>query len=459
MRGLAGMMSVVLRLAVVVVTVACGFSVSAPASAWVESSAWGQVGARKMFDSISFAGVVCRNDLTSKPGHVAIEARDVLLGPASGYATQTVGVRYLLYQELPGGALDLIDESPLESKPVEASGWAGFGPYGFDGRALGPRYVVAVEMLWYDAFGAASGRVRARVSNYESRTRYPGNIDGAVKMESSCVSPLPASVTLSSTQGTVQSNIGYTLRYYPSETRVSVIWDGKAITTVTTGANGSVAGTLRAPAAPMGKHQLEWTAGNWRSSATFTIVPRIKLIPATVSRGQTVNVSLRGFAARETVRIRWKKGTSWVELARVTTSGTGSANVYVKVPLWAKDGPASVRGDGVYGRAQTNAVTVSGGAPLTSSAVKTPTATPTASPTPTATASATPNPSATPDLPEGSPTAVPSESVTPVTEARVPTETASPEPSPTTTAEPTETSSPTEEPVAPDPTVEPSPTT
>jgi hypothetical protein len=161
---------------------------------------------------------------------------------------------------------------------------------------------------------------------------------------------------------------------------------------VKTTATGEATGSLAAPAAPMGTHQLQWTAGTWRSAATFTIVPRIKLIPSAVSRGQTINVSLRGYVAREVVRIRWKMGTSWVELARVTTSSTGSANVNIKVPTWAPNGPASVRGDGSYGRAQTNAVTVSGG-PMSSSVVKTPT--PTTSPVPTATIAATSMPSAT----------------------------------------------------------------
>jgi hypothetical protein len=214
-------------------------------------------------------------------------------------------------------------------------------------------------------------------------------------MQASCASPAftPPTVSLSSNRGTVQSPIGYTLRYYPIETSVALLWDGKSLGSVATTASGTAASSLPAPAAPMGTHQLQWTAGNWRSAASFTIVPRIKLIPSAVSRGQTVNVSLRGYAARELVRIRWKKGSSWVELARVTTSSTGSANVYIKVPTWAPSGAASVRGDGSFGRAQTNAVIVSGG-PFLASTVKTPTPTATASPTP----AKMPSPTSTPNL-------------------------------------------------------------
>ena len=88
----------------------------------------------------------------------------------------------------------------------------------------------------------------------------------------------------------------------------------------------------------MGNHQIRWTSGQFSASSAFTVIPGIKVTPASVVRGQTVDVSLRGFAAREVVRIRWNKGSSWVEVARVTTSNTGSANVNVAVPSFASFG-------------------------------------------------------------------------------------------------------------------------
>jgi len=71
-----------------------------------------------------------------------------------------------------------------------------------------------------------------------------------------------------------------------------------------------------------------------------------------------VNVSLRGYGKKEVVRIRWKVNGSWVTVATVTTSNTGSANVTVQVPANANVGQNSVRGDGTIFRQQTNAVTV-----------------------------------------------------------------------------------------------------
>jgi hypothetical protein len=49
---------------------------------------------------------------------------------------------------------------------------------------------------------------------------------------------------------------------------------------------------------------------------------------------------------------------SWVTVATITTSNTGSANVIVTVPANATLGQNSVRGDGAVFRQQTNAVTV-----------------------------------------------------------------------------------------------------
>jgi len=71
-----------------------------------------------------------------------------------------------------------------------------------------------------------------------------------------------------------------------------------------------------------------------------------------------VTVSLRGYGKTETVRIRWLVAGSWVTVATVTTSNTGSATVSVTVPATADAGPNAVRGDGTVFRQQTNAVIV-----------------------------------------------------------------------------------------------------
>lgn len=198
------------------------------------------------------------------------------------------------------------------------------------------------------------------------------------------------------------------------------------------------------PAVPAGTYPLTVTRGDGKSATiTYTVIPRIKITPTPAPRGSTVNVSLRGFAARTSVAIRWKRGSSFVTVATATTSGTGSANVMVTVPTWAPDGDQVVRAQAASGpNAQTSVFKVAGG-PLTSAVIPKPTSTPTPSPSPTATATSTlvPSPSATPS-PEPTATATsepsPPSEATATAEATVaPTIESTPEPTVTLTAEPT----------------------
>ncbi|MGH2558592.1 MAG: hypothetical protein ACRDJH_05970, partial [Thermomicrobiales bacterium] len=221
--------------------------------------------------------------------------------------------------------------------------------------------VVLVEFLWYGPDGAAEeGWVRTPVRHYQpyiitsaGRTR--------VEVEPSCDSTNSPAATVSNVGGTVNSWLAFDLFYFPIDAPLQVRWDSASLDSVQTDDRGEVHGRVRIPAAPMGVHTIRWFTGNWTVSESFTVVPRIKVTPGSVPRGQTVGVSLRGYAAREIVRIRWRNGASWEEIARITTSSTGSANIDLAVPAWAADGANSVRGDAIAaggGRAQTNAVDV-----------------------------------------------------------------------------------------------------
>ncbi len=234
---------------------------------------------------------------------------------------------------------------------------------------------------------------------------------------------------LSPTNGTVNSYISGTVTDFPPHTNVWLRWDGNLIGKYPVNSAGDANFVFQAPASPIGQHAVRMAAGDVAIVIPYRIKPRIKLIPDSGKRGATINVSLRGYAAHESVRIRWLHGSSWVELKRVMTSSTGSANVDVKVPSWAAIGSQKVRGDGSVARAQTNAFDVTGGAAAT-----------TKSPTPT--------PSPTSTVPEGSPEAspVPSETVpseivteTPVVNETATTEAPTEEPTDTPTETPTDT--------------------
>jgi hypothetical protein len=219
-------------------------------------------------------------------------------------------------------------------------------------------------------------------------------------------------VSISPTRGTLNISVNYTVTGFPHNAPVTITWrrlSGTtiAIATVNTNGAGAVIGTFKVPATTGGPNQqITFKSGSVARTWLFEVVPRIKSNTNPALRGQFADISLRGYAKNETVRIRWKKGTSWVTLATVVTSNTGSANVPVKVPTWAPDGLNSVRGDGTVFRQQTNAVNVQGGPYVPASALSpTPTATPTSTPTfmPTAPPTATFVPTETP-APEGTPT-------------------------------------------------------
>jgi hypothetical protein len=372
------------------------------------------------------------------PGYISV-------GAINYFYTQKAVVTEAVFQRRADGSYSLFQtgnsvEVPLNfNYPVAAPVITSFSYL-----PVGPDYVIAYHIDWQRAVDSVSlGSVDVAYSLYHRE------LDGKVLSNASVCGGLrsPSVVTNTST-GTVNSTTSFTLQYFPTKTVVPILWDGKQIGSILTGPTSFTDGSFVVPAAPTGPHTVQWKYGHWSTKITYTVKPRIKLIPSAVSRGQTVNISLRGYAKNEVVKIRWKKGSSWVQVGQVTTSSTGSANVNVKVPTFAPNGSAAVRGDGSYGHAQTNAVTVSGGAPLTSSAVKP--ATPTPTPTKTSTATTTPTPEATivPATPEATAT-TPVETSTP--EATSSPETATPEPSPTATAEPTETPTPTEESSTPTP--------
>jgi hypothetical protein len=316
----------------------------------------------------------------------------------------------------------------------------------FNYLAVGPDYVLAYHFDW-----KAPNQVGSVATADVAYTLYHREYNGTVLSNASICNLRSPVVGVNTSTGIVGSTVNYSLQYYPIHAQpVAITWDGKQIGTVLTTNYGSTGGSFAVPASPMGTHSVHWKYGHWDTHITFTVKPRIKVSPSSnVARGSTVNVSLRGYAKYETVSIRWKKGTSYVKVASVTTSSTGSANIDVKVPAWVPNGGTSVRGDGTYGHAQTNSVTVSGGAPLTSSAVKP------ATPTATATSTPIPQPTETPATVEATPaapSATPTETASPFTETPAAGETATPEPSPSVTAEPTDTPSPTEEPSTPAPT-------
>jgi hypothetical protein len=415
-------------------------------AAWTIFDEGGNWGSYYYTDTLASPGGECWNH----GGLVDLTMAGQLIYPNSDYYHQPVSVEWQVYKVLSSTSVSLVYSSSVyvgtayEFDPVDS------GYYTVYNLPVGPTYIGVALIDWYNGSATSVGHSYARYDYYNTYTN--GSYKG---VKNACYSPYHPAASLSPTSGIVGSSVAYSVSSFPPNTTVSAKWDGKALTSVKTNSSGNASSHFTVPAAPMGKHTIRWTAGSLAAQRTFTVTPRIKITPrVNVQRGQIVNVSLRGYAKYETVYIRWKKGTSWVQIAHVTTSSTGSANIDVHVPKWVPDGPTSVRGDGSYGHAQTNAVTVYGG-PFSSSTAKTPTPTPSPTATSTATATATPTqtPAATSTVapttpaatPEASPTAAPTES--PSAEAATPEPTQSATPTAVLTVETTPTAEPTSAPI------------
>jgi hypothetical protein len=371
-----------------------------------------------------------------------------------GPSTQHVEITVAFFRRLPNGSLML-----LKSKLGKAGDATLVAPLVPDSPTFGyfdkgSTVVVHVNIDWF-VNGAVSGHVELAYTQYQTTIQVPGSSDQVLPVTDACYPAIPASVSLASAHGIVGSTVAFQALRFPQDPAVSIYFDGGKIGSFATDIFGNGAGNFIVPAAPMGPHTVKLYRYGRSAKATFTVKPRIKVSPSSnVPRGSTVNVSLRGYAAHETVNIRWIKNGSFVHIAYVTTSSTGSANINVTVPKWVPDGFTKVRGDGAYGHAQTNSVTVSGG-PFSSSAVKaTPTATPSETATPEATSTTVPETA----RPEPTTTVEPTEQ--PATPEATLTDTATLQPTETTTptVEPTEDASgPTETPTV-EPTVVPSET-
>lgn len=174
--------------------------------------------------------------------------------------------------------------------------------------------------------------------------------------------------TVVPSRSTVGAKVALLLAGFPANTEITASWRRPTGTidqlpgVFMSDDTGHVAGSLTVPSVPGGSgHQIIFTADTMSAVAWFEVAPRIKVTPALARRGETVDVSLRGFGRQEAVRIRWRTPAgTWVQVASVTTSNSGSANVSVVVPEFAADGSHAVRAEGATLNAQTSGVQVQG---------------------------------------------------------------------------------------------------
>lgn len=338
----------------------------------------GTPGTLSIRDTTNNPGAVCEHLVASNVAQVALTVNAPAAQAFSGDTARTIEWQPLIYQLFADGTSQLVASGSLQSRTVGFGTNAVFDAASFPLLPEGPVYLAKGVVTWRNSDGSARGATTVSYASYRSIATGSSSV-----VTGGCFPVMAAELSVSTSRVTVDNVISVSGRYFPISAPVALIWNGKTVATWTSSADGTVSGTLKIPATPIGGRTLQLNAGNWwKPGTTITVAPRIKMLPSSASRGQTVKISLRGYAQRESVRIRWKKGSSWVEMGWVTTSSTGSGELYITVPSWAPDGTSSIRGDGSVGRAQTNVASISGGAfKAASEATPSPTVTPTATPT------------------------------------------------------------------------------
>jgi hypothetical protein len=129
--------------------------------------------------------------------------------------------------------------------------------------------------------------------------------------QSAASSYLNQTLTLSSARGTVGSTVGIALAHYPPDRMVQIRWNGESVGSVPVDDLGVGAMSLKVPAAPMGKHVIEARDDTCSAlTSNFEIVPRIRVTAVASTLGAIADVSLRGYALKTLVRIRWLRDTT-----------------------------------------------------------------------------------------------------------------------------------------------------
>jgi hypothetical protein len=367
----------------------------------------------------------CRYTNTGGTWQTAIELPAPAVSPHSGIANQRISWEPRLYQVIAGiPAVQFLQSGDLQSSAASA-GTVNFTTAHMAGLPQGPAYVTGGRITWFSD-DVEIGAIEFIFTTHDS---FIGTTQRIAQNLLQCSQVAPAEMSLSTYRTTVNVTVHITGRYFPISAPVNITWNGKTIKQTTSDAQGNVSTSIPVPAAPLGTYQLGLDAGTiWRPDGLLTVVPRIKVIPGEAERGETVKISLRGFAKKESVRIRWLRDGQWVEIGWISTSNTGSGELWIAVPAWAADGQHSVRGDGPNARAQTNAVTITGGPPVVlASEEPTPlpaTPEPVVDPVP-----ATPAPAETPPPADsGTPVAVETPPNTDAPNTAEPVEPATPEP-------------------------------
>lgn len=136
-------------------------------------------------------------------------------------------------------------------------------------------------------------------------------------------------IAIAKNAGRVGETLGVSISGFPPLKRVAIRFDGARKVTLTADASGSASGSFRVPAAVAGLHVVSADGSRLYVAKNFRIRPSLSFSYKTVQAGQPVGVTLAGFAANSSTRIRlYEVGSSTVVLSVwvATTDANGGAS-------------------------------------------------------------------------------------------------------------------------------------
>lgn len=134
---------------------------------------------------------------------------------------------------------------------------------------------------------------------------------------------------LSVTSGNIGSNVTVSYKGFTKNRALKIKWDGQTVATATSSAAGDGGTVITVPNGVKGSHKILVVMGDLSAGATYSIRSQLRLSPTTVTVNQRLSVSLRGYAANESVKLTIDNGTTAIVTVKVSSSGNAATTITV----------------------------------------------------------------------------------------------------------------------------------